>query len=185
MTTRSPLTLRLQPGWLAEQLPPAMLLDPSTDSPFLGRFLRIFEDVSAEIQDQVDELPSAHDANVAGIDHVRWLGSWLGVEIDSSLPEPTQRRMVRAASRWLGLRATVPGLRNFIAEATDSACLVEDNGGVFAIGEQPTTGSTVTVYIEELGGLTESQVQVLIDRSLPVGSTAQLVVGPLPRSPSR
>jgi phage tail-like protein len=169
---------------MAEQLPPQMLLDPSTDNPFLGRFLRIFEDVAAEIQDQIDELPSAHDATVAEASHVRWLGSWLGVDIDSSIPEPSQRRLLRAASRWLGLRATVPGLQNLIAEATDSACLVEDNGGVFTSDEQPTAGRTIMVYVEALGGLTETQVQVLIDRSLPIGSTAQLVVGPLPGSPS-
>jgi phage tail-like protein len=157
-----------------------MLDDPATSDPFLPRFLRIFEDIAGGVQSEIDDVVHLVDVSVTDLRFVRWIGSWMGVDVDSSLPGEVQRRLVRAAGRWLGLRGTVSGLEGFVAEVTGSRCLVIDQGGVYRVGQTLTFGLGVTVFVEDPGPLTIEQLGHYVDHSMPAGSRAELVVGRLP-----
>jgi phage tail-like protein len=157
-----------------------MLEDAGSGDPFLPRFLRIFEEISASLQDRIDGVEHQLDIGLADLRFVRWLGSWIGLDVDSSLPDAVQRRLVGAAGRWLAMRGTVTGLQGFVGDATGAPCRVLDAGGVFPAGQPCSFGPEVTVHVEHLGQLTPDQMQALIAQQLPAGSVASIEVGPLP-----
>jgi len=166
-------------GWLASQLPPAMITPASVGEadPFLPRYLSIFEDVAGTVQDRVDSLAHLLDPTVAPLPMVRWLGSWMGLNVPDSMDPELQRKLVRATGHWLSLRGTPRGLGGLVAELTSGEVRVIDEGGVFSPSEELRFGTTVTVEVETTGKLTDSQLRSIISSGLPVGTKLELSVG--------
>ena len=54
---------------------------------------------------------------------------------------------------------------------------VIDEGGVFSPSEQLRFGTTVTVEVEAMGKLTDSQLHSIIAGDLPAGAQLELTVG--------
>jgi len=144
--------------------------------------MSIFEDIAGGVQDRIDDIEHCFDPSVAPLSMVRWLGSWMGVEIDSSFDPVVQRLLVSATGRSLSLRGTPRGMRQLVADLTGGDVIVKDEGGVIGPADAVPSGVTITVYAETTGKLTEAQLHGVIKQDCPVGSQLEVVIGSLPRS---
>jgi phage tail-like protein len=165
-------------GWLAAQLPAAMLEDPGSSDPFLRRFVQIFEDVAETVLGTVDGLEHHVDPAVCPQRTLPWLGAWLGLQIDG-LPVEIQRRLVRTSGRLVGSRGTAANLAALVVALTGAEPTIEDGGGPIAPNAAaPAAGSKgVTVSVPTTGLLTSAQLEATLRREIPADAELELRVG--------
>jgi phage tail-like protein len=97
---------------------PAVYAEDDQSRDFLERFLSIFDTVRSTVAERVEDFaryldPSAAPAGTDG-DFLQWLGSWLGLSLDRSLPVERRRAIVRGSPALFELRGTPEGLRRQI-----------------------------------------------------------------------
>lgn len=157
---------------MRDQLPAFMAADP-----FLDRFLRIFEDVHASVTAHGDQLEDLIDVSVAPPALVRWMGTWLGIQVDASISEARQRQIVKEASRSYGLRGTLEGLRGMLAVLTGGDVVVEDGCGVFAEDEAPANPKLVTVRLTATGEYAMETLRRFIVQEIPADVDYEIYLG--------
>jgi phage tail-like protein len=160
------------PGWLVQQLPRALAHDR-----FTRGFVGIFEEIADGIRSQVDSMEYYLDVDTAPPPFVRWMGDWIGMDIEASLPEERQRAIVRNAGQLFTARGTATGLVAILEAVTGAPVRVVDGGGVWRRGEAPPNSGRILVRLTETGGLDEVNLYRLIQSDLPVGTTFELRVG--------
>jgi phage tail-like protein len=158
--------------WLSHQLPVGML-----DDEFLVRFLGIFQDVADTVVHQIDTLPHMFDPTVAPETMVRAMGHWIGIDwVDSSLPDPLQRRIVREYSSLIKWRGTKRGMRQLLEVISGERAIVTDSGGVYAEGDAPRDAAHVRLEVRSSGWATESDLLRIVRSEVPASVTFELVV---------
>ncbi len=100
-----PANDRYQPSYLIQYLP-----EIYQQEAFLGRFLRIFEDVLSPIERMLDSMPGYFDPATTPPEVLEWLATWLGISTDERWPLARRRMFVRRASEMFQLRGTKKGL---------------------------------------------------------------------------
>lgn len=101
-----------------QYLPPVYSAD-AVSANFLDRFLSIFDTIRSGISDRVTYIARYFDPmatptnpkNVGGTDFLSYLGSWIGMTLESNWPVHRRRELVRQAHRLYALRGTPAGLR--------------------------------------------------------------------------
>jgi len=160
-------------GRLIDQLPRVMAEDD-----VLQRFLGIFEELSAQTEARIDHLDSYFSVDTAPIEFVRWVGGWLGMAVDSSLPEDRQRALVRTAGRLIGSRGTARALGDLLSALTSSVVQVRDRGGVFAAGQAPSSSRRVSIRVQRLGNLDRAALLHFIAQEVPADAVVDVTVDP-------
>lgn len=84
------------------------------ESEFLGRFLLIFEHILSPVDRTIGNISHYLDPDLTPPELVAWLGSWLGVVVDSRVPEERRRDLVKAAPELYRWRGTKRGLREYL-----------------------------------------------------------------------
>jgi len=164
---------RRDPDWMIRQLPVQMV---SHD--FFRRFVSIFQELGAGLMEDVDNVDAVLDVDVAPVEFVRWLGSWIGADdIDSSLPEELQRRLVVGAARTLTWRGTAAGLEDYLELLSGGEAQVEDGGGVHRAGEAPPDPGWVRLRVASTGLLSRAEFVALVRDEVPAHARAELYVG--------
>lgn len=159
--------------WLMDQLPLAML-----DDDFMVRFLGIFQSLADTFMVQADNVEHVVDVSVAPDHMVRYMGAWIGAQdVDESLPDVLQRRIVRTTGRILPWRGTAYALAELLELITDRPAVVEDSGGVYAEGEAPANPNHVRIVVESTGWATEEDLLEFVQAQLPAFVSFELVVG--------
>lgn len=158
-------------GWLVDQLPRAL-----ADDPFLQRFMVIFEQVAMTVHHRIDGVEHHLDPGLAAPQFVRWVGGWLGLAVDESVPEERQRRLVGTAGPLLAWRGTRKGLEGLLEALTDAPVQVSDPGGVYSAGRAEPANRHVTVRLADTGGIDEARLLELIHGELPADATVQLLI---------
>jgi phage tail-like protein len=161
-----------RPGWLADQLPRVMAEDH-----FTRQFLRIFEDIAGGIRSRVVGFEDDLDVDLAPPEFVRWMGAWLGLALDPSMPEEHQRGAVRAAGALFPFRGTRRGVQGLLEALTRSSVEITDNGGVFRGGQAPTGTKSVTVKVADAGALSEQNLFDVVKLEIPADATFDLRLG--------
>jgi phage tail-like protein len=146
---------------------------------FLGRFLRIFEDVLSPIEGMIDTVADALDPRLAPEEFLPWLASWLGVELDENWPVEQRRElMTRAATlyRWRGTRR---GLREHVRIYARRPPLIVENFTGMRLGQDAALGMNtrlgtyqpdcvyVTVVADRPETLDERALQRIVEASKP------------------
>jgi len=160
------------PGWLVAQLPRVLQQDR-----FTRRFVSVFESLADEVRTEIDALEYYLDADTAPPEFVRWLGSWLLVTIDASMPEERQREIVRAAGAYYARRGTSYGLQGLLEAITLGEVRIVDGGGTWATGDAPPNPGRILVRLEATGGMPEGHLHRLIAAEIPIGVTFELRLG--------
>ena len=160
------------PGWLVAQLPRVLQQDR-----FTRRFVSVFEGIADSVRTEIDALEYYLDADTAPQEFVRWLGSWLAVTIDASVPEDRQREIVRAAGRYYAQRGTSSGLQGLLEAITLGEVRIVDGGGTWAAGEAPPNPGRILVRLEETGAMPAEHLHRLIAAEIPIGVTFELRLG--------
>jgi phage tail-like protein len=161
-----------RPGWLAEQLP-----RPLAEDHFTRQFLRIFEDLAGDVRRRVDGFRDYLDVRLAPAEFVRWMGGWLGLAVDPSLPEEHQRSLVMAAGPLFPWRGTRRGLQGLLEALTRAPVQIEEGGGVFVEGQAPANPGRIVIKLTETGGLNEQHLLDLARLEIPANASVELRVG--------
>lgn len=162
-----------RPDWLVAQLPVGMLEDD-----FFRRFVQIFQDLADTIVEGVDNIPNVVDVSVAPAPFVRYLGSWIGVNVvDAALPVDLQRQIVRGYGRLLPHRGTRRGLCDLLELLSGAPAEVEDPGGIWREGDAPEVEPVVRVRVRSTGWMPPEDFVSLVRDELPAHVGLELVVG--------
>jgi phage tail-like protein len=118
----------------------AYLPSPYQGDEFLGRFLRIFEDVLGPIELTVDEIASYFDPLLTPEELLPWLASWVGVELDERWPVARRRALVARAAELYRWRGTRRGLREHLRIYTGYDPLIVENFSGMRLGQDAALG---------------------------------------------
>jgi phage tail-like protein len=99
-------------------LPPVYSAD-AVSADFLDRFVSIFDTIRNKLSERItyvahyfDPMSTpANPRNAGGTDFLSYLGSWIGMTLESNWPVHRRRELVRNAHRLYALRGTPAGLR--------------------------------------------------------------------------
>lgn len=108
--------------------------------PFLGRFLRIFEDVLSPIQEMVSTLPGRFDPGLAPSPMLEFLATWVGERRQATLSDGPWRKLIKQALELHRWRGTKRGLRLALELATGRRPLVTEYGKGMVLGEDSSLG---------------------------------------------
>lgn len=161
----------IRQGWLREQLPTVMAEDP-----FTSRFVQVFEDVATTMRERSDAIDDLFDVTVAPPGIVRFIGSWVGIDVPASLPVDSQRRLVQAAGPLLRWRGTARGIERLVEAVTGAAVTVAEHGGVFAEGAAPRRNPMVAIEVTDTGPLNEEQLLAMLRVEVPADAVLELRV---------
>ncbi len=92
----------------------------------LRRFLFLFQHVMSSITDRIDGITELTDPLTADAKFLPWLASWVGFQLDESLPVHQQRELVRRAIRLMRTRGTRQGLEEMVRVLTSAPARVEE-----------------------------------------------------------
>lgn len=96
---------------------------------FARRFTSGLDEVLAPVFCTLDSLDAYVDPELAPMDFVRWLSDWVGMALDETWPEASQRALVRRAAELYRWRGTVRGLAGLVSVYTGLGVEITDSGG--------------------------------------------------------
>lgn len=156
---------------LVDQLPRVLAADP-----FIRGYVGICDEIWSSISGRIDGLEWYLDVGVAPIAFVRWLGRWLGVTVDPTLPDARQRALVVAAGRTLRWRGTRTGVAQLLEALTGATVEVRDGGGVVT-DEAARSTQRVVVRLSDSGGLDEQHLRDVIRGEIPANAIVEFAFG--------
>ncbi|MDT4939246.1 MAG: hypothetical protein QOG80_2917 [Pseudonocardiales bacterium] len=92
---------------------PAVYGDDADSASLTDRFLGLFDRNLRDVELLVDGLPADLDAEATP--YLDWLADWVGLTLDTRLPESVRRRLLARSARVYDLRGTLAGLRELLA----------------------------------------------------------------------
>jgi phage tail-like protein len=110
------------------------------DDPFMGRFLRIFENILSPLQTTVDRRSQQFDPSVAPLPMLNFLATWVGANEMGEFSEPQMRRLVRNAIRLHHLRGTKDGLKLALEAVTNHRPYITEYSPGLVLGEDAVLG---------------------------------------------
>jgi phage tail-like protein len=112
------------------------------DDPFLTQFCGGLDGLLAYVLEVLDCFGAYLDPDLAPLDFVRWLGTWVGMEVDADVDEGRQRQAVKRALPVHRHRGTATGMVEGIELETGLRAEIDDPGSV-------TTSQTPTVHSDK------------------------------------
>ncbi|MFT7520219.1 MAG: phage tail-like protein [Kiritimatiellia bacterium] len=92
----------------------------------MRRFLFIFQHLQTRLTDRVDQLTELIDPLMCDARFLPWLASWVGFELDGSLPVHQQRELVRRAIRLYRTRGTRRGIEEMVRVLTSAPVRIRE-----------------------------------------------------------
>jgi len=111
-----------QPPELIDQHAP----DGDHDEDPLRRFLFVFQHVMSTVNERIERLVDLTDPLSCEASFLPWLASWVGFDLDGSLPVHQQRELVRRAIRLMRTRGTRLGIEEMVRVLTAAPARVEE-----------------------------------------------------------
>ncbi len=99
---------------------------PSDDQDALSRLMFIFQHLATTVTERIDLLPELTDPLRCDPSVLPWLASWVGFDLDGSLPLDQQRELVRRAIRLYRTRGTRVGIEDMVAVLTAAPVRVKE-----------------------------------------------------------
>jgi phage tail-like protein len=99
-------------------LPKEAVEDVEIDEDPMRRFLAMFHHVQTTVTDRIDRLSELVDPLSTDPKFLPWLASWVGFDLDESLPIHQQRELVRRAIRLYRTRGTRRGIEEMVRVLT-------------------------------------------------------------------
>jgi phage tail-like protein len=132
--------------------------DESVDGDPLRRFLFLFQHLMTTVTDTIDGLERLTDPVFCDAKFLPWLASWVGFELDESLPIHQQRELVRRAIRLYRSRGTRVGIEEMVEVLTSAPVRVRERarphpmvlGRAHLVGGEDAVGRYLRA--EEQGG---------------------------------
>jgi len=177
----------IDPSDLLKYLPAIYSADP-----FVGRFLRIFEDVLTPVQEMVDNQPYYFDPMTAPVDVLDYMADWVDLDEGDDWTLEKRRALVEAAAGLYRLKGTKEGIRRHLGIYASGMVFVLERSQGFrldadarlglntSIGENRPRVFSVTIVVPDPGELDMDTIRSIIDADKPVDTSYVLRVVKLP-----
>lgn len=93
---------------------PAVYQEDAGSRDFLERYLSLFSTLYDSVEEQIDGMARHLDRERAGGAQLRWLASWLGLDVDDNWTDEWVRRLIRAAPELYRYRGTKRGIEKAV-----------------------------------------------------------------------
>lgn len=107
-------------------LPEEKYTDTQVDEDPMRRFMFIFQHLMTSLTDRIDRLVDLTDPLLCDAKFLPWLASWVGFELDESLPVHQQRELVRRAIRLYRTRGTRGGIEEMVRVLTSAPARIRE-----------------------------------------------------------
>ncbi len=107
-------------------LPSQQFDETHVDEDPLRRFLFIYQHVMTTVSDRIERIVDLTDPLLCEAKFLPWLASWVGFELDESLPVHQQRELVRRAIRLYRTRGTRTGVEDMVRVLTSAPVRVRE-----------------------------------------------------------
>ena len=141
------------------------------DNVFLGRFLRIMENILQPIEGVITNIACYLDPYLTPEEFLPWLAGWVGVIDDDTWPLERRREMVRRAAELYRWRGTRRGLMEHLRIYAGVQPIIQDNTGPHAF--------SVTLLVEDPAAIEEDTIRAIIEAHRPAHTTYRLQIGRL------
>jgi phage tail-like protein len=108
--------------------------------PFMGRFLRIFEDILSPLQATVNRRSEQFDPSLAPPLMLQLLSTWVGADEFGEFPETQMRRIIKNAVLLHRLRGTKQGLKLALEVVTNKRAYITEYSPGLVLGEDAILG---------------------------------------------
>jgi phage tail-like protein len=112
--------------YMGRDMPQEQAVDVEVDEDPMRRFLFLFQHVMTTVTEKIDHLVDLTDPLACDARFLPWLASWVGFELDESLPVHQQRELVRRAIRLMRTRGTRHGIEEMVRVLTSAPVRVEE-----------------------------------------------------------
>jgi phage tail-like protein len=148
------------PHPLGDRLPALYLEDR-----FTQRLTGALDEVLAPVLGTLDNLGAYLDPDLAPEDFLQWLGGWVGLALDETLPVERRRAVLTRAIGLYRVRGTARGLAAHLELLTGAAVEIAESGGTAsstsADAEPPGSPGYELVVRVRVDDATESDVERL------------------------
>jgi phage tail-like protein len=127
--------IEMEPSAYLRYLPAVYQQDP-----FMGRFLRIFEDILSPVQKTVSRRAALFDPAETTATLLQFMATWVGADELGELPEAQMRLLVRQAVTLNQLRGTKRGLRLALEVTTGKRPYITEYSPGLVLGEDAVLG---------------------------------------------
>jgi phage tail-like protein len=93
---------------------PSIFSEDGSSTDFTDRFLGVFDTTQRSIERLVDSQPRYFGPGTAPVEFLPMLATWVGLQLDPSLPIAAKRRVIAGVGRVGALRSTPKGIRELI-----------------------------------------------------------------------
>lgn len=114
----------------------------AVDEEPVRRMLLMFQHVMTSVTDEIDAIPNLTDPMAIEAKFLPWLASWVGFDLDASLPVHQQRELVRRAIRLMRMRGTRAGIEEMVRVLTSAPARIEERRSPqpFVLGKATLAG---------------------------------------------
>jgi phage tail-like protein len=118
-------------------LPQESFTETKMDEDPLRRFMFIFQHLMTTLTEKIDRIVDLTDPLLCEPKFLPWLASWVGFELDESLPVHQQRELVRRAIRLYRTRGTRAGVEEMVRVLTSAPVRIRERQkpGVAVLGK--------------------------------------------------
>lgn len=146
---------------------------------FLGRYLKIFENILTPIEKLIDNVHLYFDPKMAPAALLPWLASWVDLVLDEEWPIEKRRELIGSAVELYQLRGTRLGLKEYLRIYTGTEPEIIEHFGGLRLGGQSLLGwntilgdgqdhcVTVTLELEESSKVDVDKVRSIIEAEKP------------------
>lgn len=162
-------------GWMVRRLPVGMQEDR-----VLVALVSILEEVAESVQQHADQTAFLADPAVTPEVLLSWLGRFIDAPDTENLPPDQRRDLLRDAGSLILRKGTNAHVRTLVAPYVSGTLEVDDDGGIYRIGQAPTTEGRVRVRAGSITHGTPSDLLKLVRSITPSHCVVSLEVGGVP-----
>lgn len=155
---------------------------------FMGRFLKIFENILTPIEEMIEYVHLYFDPRIAPEGLLPWLASWVDIVLDEAWPVEKRRQLIGAAVELYRWRGTRWGLTEYLRIYTGVEPVITEQIAGFRLGESSLLGwstilgegqdhcFTVTLELDDSSAVDLERVRAIIEAEKPAHAAYKLEV---------
>lgn len=145
------------------------------DNDFLRRFLRVPEEIVAQVEEVLAEIDRYFDPRLTPPSFLPWLATWIDLALDENWPEARRRQLIREGTELYRWRGTRRGMLTYLRiYAGVEPEIVEHRtpaeGGPYAF--------SVILRVPEGSQVDEARIRAIIEAEKPAHTTYRLRIEP-------
>jgi phage tail-like protein len=153
------------------------------DDNFAQRLTEALDSALAPVFSTLDNFETYLDPRLAPADFVEWLGSWMGLLLDETLPLARKREFVTRAWQLFRIRGTRLGLQRVVETITGGNVVIVDTGGTAsatAVGTafpgSPNFSVLVRIRVDDPASVNRQYVESVVSNAKPAHVTHRVEI---------